>query len=323
MKRIGSLGLSNVISFFLTLAAASAESTKLKVLTSFLPIYCFTVNVAGEWAEVENLLPANVEPHDYQLSRKDLQKINSADLIVINGLGLETWLDKVLRDPALTKSKTILEAGAGLERQLIFGTRQFDLAMANPSARFGRNTRLETREFPNPHVWLDPHLAGHCVTNILSALQKADPVHATGYAANAAHFTAQLEKLDADIGRTLSPYQHASIITYHEAFAYFARRYGLDIVGVIEPVPDVKPSLKYLASLYQTIRKSRIKAIFAEAQSTSKLADQIGRDLRVPVARLDTLESGPLKPAAYEEVMRKNLGVLEKSLKADAPRSSS
>src|SRR5437867_12116709 len=73
-----------------------AEAAKLKVLTSFLPLYCFTVNVAGDLAEVQNLLPARVEPHDYQLSRKDLQKLSHADLIVLNGLGLESWLNKAL-----------------------------------------------------------------------------------------------------------------------------------------------------------------------------------------------------------------------------------
>src|SRR6185503_13090333 len=163
MKRIGSLSLSTVLVSLVAFSAAANESNRLKVLTSFLPIYCFAASVAGEWADVENLLPANVEPHDYQLSRKDVQKINSAGLIIINGLGLETWLDKVLRHSALTKARPIVESSAGLKDQLIFESPQ--LYPASSSALAGTGPTRERREFPNPHVWLDPQLACYCVTN--------------------------------------------------------------------------------------------------------------------------------------------------------------
>src|ERR1051325_5920363 len=98
MSFLGRLVLSGLLGFGLALFPGSAGASKLKVLTSFLPVYCFTANVAGDLAEVENLLPANVEPHDYQFSRKDLQKLTRADLIVLNGLGLETWLQQAVRN---------------------------------------------------------------------------------------------------------------------------------------------------------------------------------------------------------------------------------
>src|SRR4051794_38136681 len=96
-------------------ASASEPGKRLRVLTTFLPLYCFAVNVAGQDAQVENLLPANVSPHEYQFSRRDLQKVQSADLIIVNGLGMESWVDKMLH--ASQGQNRIVTATAGLEAE--------------------------------------------------------------------------------------------------------------------------------------------------------------------------------------------------------------
>jgi len=105
----------------------------------------------------------------------------------------------------------------------------------------------------------------------------------------------------------------------HDAFPYLARRYGLKVAGVIEQTPDVEPSLKYLSELGRVIREERVRVIFTERQavggSESKVAEQLGRDYNVPVAALDTLETGEFTPDAYENGMRRNLRELEKYLK--------
>src|SRR5262245_6030536 len=98
---------------FCCFEAPGAERQKLRVLTSFLPVYCFTANVAGDLAIVENLLAANVEPHDYQFSRKDLQKLSRADLIVVNGLGVEGWLTRTIHDS--TAHPQVVEISAGFQ----------------------------------------------------------------------------------------------------------------------------------------------------------------------------------------------------------------
>jgi zinc/manganese transport system substrate-binding protein len=296
--------------------AAPAQHSKLKVLTSILPIYCFTANVAGDLAEVSNLLPPGVGPHDYQLSPKDRRKLSEADLIVLNGLQLEAWVYPLLRSDSSLRSKTVTEAAADLGVNLIYGTAPLDggtdpAATPSPVASSGG---AEDRRRPNPHVWLDPRLACQAVTNILRALQKADPARAAGYASNAARYAIRLQQLDEEIGRTLEAVQGRSIITQHDAFAYFARRYALPIAGVIELVPEVQPSPKYLAALCRVARERKVKAIFTEPQFSPNLARQLGRDLGVAVASLDTLESGPLNPTAYETGMRQNVRVLQKYL---------
>ncbi len=265
---------------------------------------------------VENLLSANIEPHDYQFSRKDLHRLAQADLIVINGLGLERWLEKAFQNSAPTRRNSVVEIFAGLEDELILGSQ------AHLSDRSDPSYPVAASAPPNPHVWLDPRLARCAVTNILRALQAADPAHATGYAVNAAGYLARLANLDAALEQALATVKGARIVTYHDAFPYFARRYGLDIVGVIEPQPEVEPSLRYLAGLYRASRANQARAIFTEPPSPSRLARQIGRDLQLPLAQLDTIETGPLKPTAYEEGMRSNQLVLLQNLTPDAQRPS-
>ncbi len=316
-------------------AAPPAHAHKLKVLTSFLPVYCFTANVAGNLAEVENLLPANVEPHDYQFSRKDLHRLADADLILINGLGLERWLEKAFQNAAPSRRKSVVEVFTGLEGQLIAASlshlsdRSDRSDPSHPSSLVARQApgpqsqpHRPAGTPPNPHVWLDPRLARHAVTNILRALQAADPTHASSYAANAAEYLARLDKLDAALEQALGAVRGAAIVTYHDAFPYFARRYGLNIVGVVEPVAEVEPSLKSLAALYRSVRANQATALFAEPPAASRLARQIGRDLQLPLAQLDTIEAGPMNPTAYEEGMKNNQLVLLKYLKPDAQRPS-
>ncbi|MDQ6632087.1 MAG: metal ABC transporter substrate-binding protein, partial [Verrucomicrobiota bacterium] len=261
----------------------------LKIVTSFLPVYCLTANVAGELAVVENLLPPGVGPHDYQFSPRDLRKLHEADLIFLNGLGVEDWLG-----PALPSGqKMVVKISEGLGNQLIY-------------------TRSETsRGLPNPHIWLDPHLAAHAVTNILIALQKADPTNAPQFATNAGQFIARLKKLDVEIAEALSSVKRQPFITYHDAFPYFVQHYGLNLIGVVEPIPDQEPSTKYLSILLREAREKKVKVLFAEPQFSSRLMTQIAADLKIPVAELDPLETGSFALDAYENGMRKNLHTLE------------
>ncbi|HEY0550531.1 MAG TPA: metal ABC transporter substrate-binding protein, partial [Verrucomicrobiae bacterium] len=167
----------------------------------------------------------------------------------------------------------------------------------------------------NPHIWLDPQLAAQGVSNILAALQRIDPAHALAYANNAHGYIAHLNKLDADIRHALSSVTNRAIVTYHDAFPYFARRYGLEIAGVVEAVPEVNPTPKYLSRLRATMRARNINVIFVAPGGRTRIARRIADDLRVKLIELDTLETGLLSPSAYEQRMTANANVLEKQLK--------
>ncbi|MGI8966345.1 MAG: metal ABC transporter substrate-binding protein, partial [Limisphaerales bacterium] len=121
------------------IAAPTRINHPLKIVTSFLPVYCLTANVAGNLATVENLLPPGVGPHDYQFSPRDFRKLNEADLIFLNGFGMEDWLNSALP----SGQKTVVKISDGLRDELIYTSSE------------------DSRSIPNPHIWLDPHLAAH------------------------------------------------------------------------------------------------------------------------------------------------------------------
>jgi zinc/manganese transport system substrate-binding protein len=291
---------------FCALSASGAPAT-LHIVTSFFPVYCWTANVAGDNARVENLLTTSAEPHDYAFKVSDARRLSEADLIVINGLDLEVWLPRFLRTDTAATNK-IISATTGLEAPLLFGEQHHHHGAGHPVS--GRGV-----EHPNEHVWLDPILAAHGVTNILAALQRIDARHAADYARNAAGYVGRLHQLDAEIRQSLANITNRAIVTYHDAFPYFAQRYGLEIAGVVEKMPDVNPTPKYLSRLGRTMRERGIRVIFTERGSMTRVARRIAQDLRVELVELDALESGPLTRTAYEERMRHNATVLRNHLK--------
>lgn len=276
---------------------ASVEPGRPKIVTTSLPLYCFTASVAGEFASVENLLPATASPHDYQFSPADIRKLSDARLIIANGLGLEDWMGRLLQE----RKARVIQASAGLGRHRIASHDDHDHGVWNP------------------HFWLDPLLAAHAVTNIMRALQDVDPANTASYARNAAAYVERLHKLHEEIRAALAPHKGAAIVTYHDAFPYFARRYQLEVVGVIESVPDVDPSARHLSELRKTMREKNVRVIFTEKDSAPRLAERLREDFNVKLAPLDPLESGELTPTAYEDGMRRNLDVLKRTFDAPVP----
>jgi ABC-type Zn uptake system ZnuABC Zn-binding protein ZnuA len=289
--------------------ATAAGARPLKVLTSFTPLYSLAANVAGDAATVENLLPANIDPHDYQLGPRDLAKLQAADVLVINGLGLEDWLLRVLKSTRGDRQPVIVELSAGL------GTNQLLFDDDTAWARAGGPRGQKHRGNPNPHIWLDPALAQHGLTNICRALQQADPAGAATFAANTAAYAARLQKLDAELKAAAAKFKQRDIATDHNAFPYFARHYGLNVVGVVQEVDEVPPSPRQLARLEEAIRKLGIKVIFASPPVPSRESRQVAADLGIAVATLNTLETGALKASTYEDEMRENFATLEKYLR--------
>lgn len=280
-----------------------AAEPRPRLVTSFFPLYCWAASVAGDDALVQCLLPPGAEPHDYAFTPGDARRLHDAELIVVNGLTLEGWLPKFLRGSPGGSNRIVI-ASAGLGEQLIAGGHEH-----------GHHHEHTEAEHANPHIWLDPVLAAHGVSNILAALQGANPPRAPAYAAHAQAYLGRLQKLDADIRQTLAAITNRTLVTYHDAFPYFARRYGFEVAGVVEQVPEVNPTPRYLARLGRLMRERNITVIFVARGGRTRLAERIAADLRVKLAELDTLETGPLAPAAYEESLRNNAEVLKRYLR--------
>jgi len=306
-RRSGLLLLTAVQFFVLTVSGA--EGRRLRILTSISPLYSWAANVAGTAADVENLLPADVGPHEYQFRPRDREKLKSADILLLNGLGLEDWFSQVVKSETSSAARKVVEVAAGVPTNL--------LIQDVPALHLdGDEAEAHVHHGPaNPHLWLDPWFARHAVTNLLAAMKQADPANAQVYESNAAGYVERLLALDREIEAGLAAIPRRDVITFHDAFPYFCRRYQLRLAGVIEEVPGSSPSPRYLAALSQVIREQKVGVLFTEPQFDNKLARQLARDLGVAVANLDTLETGRLAPTAYEDGMRANLRVLRASLK--------
>ena len=266
----------------------SQSEGSLKVLTTISPLYCFTTNITGDVARVENLLPSGVGPHEYSLSPGDAKRVAAAQVIIKNGVNLETWLDRALGVSGLNASET--------------GTMVVDTSQ-------GINI-IEN----DPHIWLSPKNAMVQVQNIRDALIEIDPDNRTTYERNAASYLKELEGLDREIRDEVQLWTSREFVSFHSAFTYLVRDYGLVQAAVIQKSPEIEPSPIHIAEVIETIKSKKINAIFTEPLISHKIVDSLAADLNVQVYSLDTLETGMPDRNWYIEKMRINLKTLKKAL---------
>lgn len=273
-------------------AKAGDNGKALSIMASFYPMYIATLNVAKDvpGVKVSDLTkPQTGCLHDYQITTEDMRNLSTADIFVANGAGMESFLDKVVKE--LPKVK-VIEASKGIP--LIKG---------------------DGDEGDNPHIWVSVTLYMQQVKNIGEQLAKIDPVHADMYAKNTDAYLAKLEALRKEMHDGLKALASRDIITFHEAFPYFAKEFELNIVAVIEREPGSEPDAKELAKTIETVKKSGIKALYAEPQYPAKAAEAIAKETGAKVYTLDPAVTGPMDADSYVASMRQNLAVLQKSLK--------
>ena len=293
-------------SMLLTGCNNSAESNnsiesnnKLTIVTSFYPMYISTLNIVKDIPDVEVInmtAPQTGCLHDYSLSTKDLKTLSSADIFVINGAGMESFLDDVIDEYSDLK---IIEASNGIS--LIEDT-----------------DHDEHEHDVNPHVWVSISKNIEEVSNIAKELSAFDPNHASEYEANADAYIAKLENLRTEMHAALDNVNNKDIITFHEAFPYFAEEFNLNIAGVIEVEPDSEPSAKEVENIISIINEKNIKALFTEPQYSSKIADTIAKETGASIYTLDPIVTGDANEDAYDDYivkMQENLNTLKEALK--------
>ncbi len=289
-----------LVALGLSLGYATDCNARLSILTTFAPIRSLTSNVAGDVADVSVLVPPGAGPHDYSFSPADIQKISKADVLVMNGAGLEGWLQKGIKN-AGGKNLLVVDTSAGIN--LITGLDVRSLpgvhAEADPDAGG-----------PNPHIWLSPLNAIKQVQNIRDALVSRDAANAETYRSNADAYVERLKKLDADIRAATDSFANKNLITFHDTFPYFARDYGFNVIATFEEFPGKEPSPRAIQQLRQVIASGHVRALFAEPQFSSKPMQVIGKEFNLPVVQLDPMETGNGSRDFYEEVTRKNLDAL-------------
>lgn len=285
--------------------AFTAGSGKLKVATSFYPMYEVTRLVGGDKVDVVNMVPAGTEPHDWEPTAKHMKTLNEAAVFVYNGLGMEHWVEKTLKNVE-NKSLLAVEASNG-----------FDLLKAEGHAQDDGHGHDEPGEF-DPHVWLDPTGVAHQVAVVRDALVKADPANQSTYVVNASAYMEKLNSLDQEFKAALSGCATKEFFTSHSAFGYLARRYGLEQHGIMGLAPDAEPKPKEMAKIVEEAKAHNVKYIFFETLASDKVADAVAKEIGAQTLVLNPLEGltdAEMKAGkSYLSVMRENLANLKTAL---------
>lgn len=288
-----------------TLLALPAATLGETIVTSFYPIYLFALNLTQgvEELTVTNLAaPGTGCLHDYQLQTGDMKTLSQAQVFLINGAGMESYLENVFDTfPELP----VVDASAGIPL--------LDAQGHNHGAE-------ETDHAVNAHLWLDASNAMRMVENLSTGLCSAFPEHADAITANCAAYTARLQALDTELREGLSVLPRREIITFHEAFPYFAKAYGLTVAAVVNREPGESLSPAQLAQLVTTVRELDTPPLFVEPQYDDLAARTLATETGAPVYTLDPVVTGPEDSADllthYETVMRQNMDVLRQALGA-------
>ena len=269
------------------------NSTKtLTIATSFYPMYILALNVAKDVPNVKVVdltKPITGCLHDYAVTPDDMKKLEEAQVFIVNGAGMESFMDKVIKQIPNLK---IVDSGIGI--QLIKG---------------------QGDQGDNPHLWVSISNAITQVKNMGDQLANFDKDNAAKYKENTDVYVKKLEAEREKMHKALDGIKNRDIITFHEAFPYFAKEFNLNIVGVIEREPGSEPSAKELIDSINKIKELKVKALFVEPQYPAKSAETIAKETGAKVYTLDPIVTGPMDADAYISIMDNNLKTLQEALK--------
>ncbi|HEX7032798.1 MAG TPA: zinc ABC transporter substrate-binding protein [Nitrososphaera sp.] len=272
-----------------------AGDQKIKVVASFFPLYDFARRVGGDRAEVTSMVPAGVEPHNWEPTIRQISDAQSADLFIFNGAGFETWARDI-------EAKFVVDTSSGLELLGAGGEEGGD------------------RRAIDSHIWLDPVLAKQQVNKILDGFVKADPENAQYYNDNAARFIAELDELDTLIRSELSDCEKQDFIAFHNAFSYFANRYGLTQHTVHVGLPEGEIAPQRLQQVVDLAKELKLDTIYSEELVDPRLAEVIASEIPdgkvLVLSPIEGLEGEELQAGlGYIDKMEQNLVNLKAGLK--------
>jgi zinc transport system substrate-binding protein len=289
------------------------QAAKIKVLASVYPVYEFVRQVGGDKVEVDILVPAGAEPHEWEPSAKDLIQVKNAKLFFFHGANFEHWIGKVTGKDVLG-STTAVEVSKGIElKEGIPHSHGHD-----EHNHVDEHKHEHEENEIDPHVWLDPVLAQKEVDNIAEALAAADTANAAYYRENAANYNKELQKLHEEYQSGLQKVKKRTIITTHAAFGYLAERYQLEQVAIMGLSPDAGPTPEKMADITKLCRERQISYIFSETIVSSKVAETLAKEAGAKVLVLhpvDALTPEEVKQGKnYLTLMRANLANLIQAL---------
>jgi zinc transport system substrate-binding protein len=251
------------------------QARGLTILATFYPLYDFASNVAGDRANVSILVPGTVDVHNFEPTPSDIEKVATADILIINGAGLEPWVPRLLA--AIDRpSLRVVDTSWGVDL----------LPVPMEFQRQGRTI--------DPHIWLDPTRARRQVENIAEALMEADPGNAAYYRSNADAYEAKLNALDAQIASEIRTVKTRYFVTFHEAFAYLASHYNLTQIPIQGPFQE-EPTPSDIQSVVSAIRQYRLRYVGFESLENPAIPEAVSVQTNATLILMDPIEG--LTPA--------------------------
>jgi ABC-type Zn uptake system ZnuABC Zn-binding protein ZnuA len=252
-------------------SAGTTSLKKLNVVSSVPPITNIIKNVGGDKIQLTGLVPEGINSHTFELVPSDVVKVNNADLVIIDGLGLETNLEKVVDESKSTKPNLqILKLG---DKTITPDQYMFDFSFPKEAGD------------PNPHLWLNVAYAMKFANLTRDKLMEIDPVNANYYAENTDRYITKLKNLDEGIMQAVQsvPEQNRKLLTYHDSWAYFAPRYGMVVIGAVQPSDFGQPTPREVASLINQINAENVPAIFGSEVFPTEVLNQIAKEANVKI----------------------------------------
>jgi ABC-type Zn uptake system ZnuABC Zn-binding protein ZnuA len=277
---------------------------KLNVVTTVAPITSIVENVGGDKIKLTGIIPEGIDSHTFEPIPSDANLLSQADLIIINGLDLEIPTVK-LAEANLKRGASILSLGPKTLRESDY---VYDFSFPKEKGH------------PNPHLWLNPEYAMSYAAITRDALIQLDPANKSTYEQNTAVFLKKLEALDQAIQEAVNtiPPTNRRLLTYHDSWPYFARRYGFQVIGAAQPSDFSDPSPREVARLIEQIKKEKIPAVFGSEVFPSPVLEQIAREAKsryIDKLRDDELPGKPGEPQhSYIGMMLENTTIMFEAL---------
>lgn len=272
------------------------HETKLNVIATFYPLGEFASQVGKDNIALTTLIPSGTEPHEFEPKPQDVVRMQDADIILYNGAGLEPWLQKIESQNKSNKTE-YMQVSEGLSLL--------------------KSTELDAEKY-DPHIWLDPVLAQKIVDKIAQSFMQKDPQNKEIYQANAQAYKNKLQELDLEFRNQLASCQSREIVTSHNAFAYLAKRYDLQVMSIAGLSPEEEPSSQKMAEITNMLKEKAIKYIFFESLVSPRLSDTIAQEIGAQTLVFNPLEGLTPEEQAqgknYISIQKENLANLKIAL---------
>lgn len=304
--------LAAIIAIYLAFAAiiafrwAAYAEGKMAVVASIFPLADIAREVGGEKVGVQTLLPSGASPHTFEQAPGKIRSLSEAKVFFMVGFGLEFWARKMVTSAA-NPSILVVDMSKAISAEEIIKEME--------KGEEGHKDLSHKDISINTHFWLDPVLAKKMASVVSDTYQRLDPANKSYYAEREAKFQAGLDALHREISDRVARFKYKSFVSFHAAWSYFAKRYGLVQAGVIEEFPGKEPTPAKIAELVRIIKKSGARVVFAEPQFNPSIARALASEAGVKLLTLDPLGGEDIPDrSSYIKLMRYNLNAMERSL---------